>query len=168
RPQRMRLHNWGSIHGLNLYAKFLDNPIQLIQGRLADDERAAAKLVSPGLKWFFRGVHCHILQTITKRRQTVISVVIDHIDAAIAIHSASGAHFAADTFHCRTEHFHVRDANDLYIREFAHGPGGVVIDILLGVVWGPVLIVEQRVSNPAIRLVHAYDVTTGRELSRFG
>src|SRR5712691_8656811 len=130
--------HWGSIKCMNLYAQFLDNPIQLIKRRLADDERAAAKLVCSGLKWFFRGIHRHILQTITKRRQTVISVVIDHIDAALAVHSAGRAHFAADAFHWRTKPFYVRHANDLDIREFAHGPSSVVIYILLGIVWGPV------------------------------
>src|SRR5438045_9419719 len=48
------------------------------------------------------------------------------------------------------------------------GPAGVVVGILLRIVRGPVLIVEQRVGDARVRLVHADDVTARGKLPNLG
>src|SRR5207302_1545675 len=62
--------------------------------------------------------------------------------------------------------FDVDDANGLRVEEFGEGPAGVVVRRALRIVGAPVLIVEQRIGNAAVRLIHADDIRTGRERAR--
>ena len=79
-----------------------------------------------------------------------------------------GGHFALDRLHRRVEHLHVGDAHDLDVAQLAEGPAGVVVRIPLRIVWRPVLVVEQRVGDAAVGLVHAQDVAAGGERPRLG
>src|SRR5438876_4070237 len=71
--------------------------------------------------------------------------------------------FAVDLFHRGVENFRVCYSHDLHVTEFAKGPAGIVIHALLRIARTPILIIEQRIGDAAVRLVHANDVAAGWE-----
>src|SRR5205085_10236476 len=106
-----------------------------------------------------------VFQTIAQRDQRIVGVVIDQVDRTFVRDAAGGAHLAGDTLHRGLQDFRIDYANHFYVREFAHGPGGVVVDVGLRIVWRPVLIIEQRIGDTAVGLVHTDDVAAGGKCS---
>src|SRR5260370_40842197 len=92
--------------------------------------------------------------------------MVDKINGATAIYSARRSHFAVDALHRGPKHFWICDAHDFDIRQLTHSPGRVVVDILLRIVWRPVLIIEESISNATVWLVHAHEVAARCELTR--
>ena len=59
------------------------------------------------------------------------------------------------------EDFRIGDAHHLHVEKFAERPAGVVIGGFLRIVGAPILVIEQRVGDAGIGLVHADDVASG-------
>ena len=133
--------------------------------RVADHERAAVEFMSVGLERLFRGIDRGVLQAIAQRGQRDVGIVVHEENGTAARDAALRTHLAADALHRRVEHFQIDDSRRLHVVQLAKGPAGVVIRRLLRIVRAPVLIIEQRVGNAAVRLIHAHDVPAGRERS---
>ena len=76
---------------------------------------------------------------------------------------AGGSHRLGDRIHRRCEDLAVDDAQRFDIEQLAEAPAGVVVRMGLRIVRAPVLAVEKRVGDPAVRLVHAHDVAACRK-----
>src|SRR5439155_10146745 len=85
-----------------------------------------------------------------------------------AFHAAGRLHRAGDARHGRGEHLQVRDARYLYVAELAESPTGIVVDALLRIAGGPVLVIQQRIGDAAVGLIHADHVAPGRKGARLG
>src|SRR5439155_20835492 len=59
------------------------------------------------------------------------------------------------------QYFGVSHTHDFDVTQFTHGPRGIVIDRTLWIAGRPILIIEQRVGDPAVRLIHPDDVSAG-------
>ena len=81
----------------------------------------------------------------------------------VPLDSAGSFHRPFHASHFGVEHFDVGHARHLDVAELAEGPPGVVVDALLRIVGRPVLVVEQRVGDAAVGLVHAHHVGAGGE-----
>src|ERR1044072_202009 len=77
-------------------------------------------------------------------------------------------YLAGYAFHRRAQYLRIDDAHYFDVREFAHGPGGVVVDVGLRIVRRPVLVIEQGIGDAAVGLVHADDVTARRACAILG
>ena len=107
-------------------------------------------------------------ELVAERRERVVAVVIDEEHAARAGHAAGRLDVAGDALHRDVEHLGVGRAQRVDGESLGEGPAGVVVGILLRIVRGPVLIVEQRVGDARVRLVHADDVTARGKLPNLG
>src|SRR6185369_9943150 len=102
-----------------------------------------------------------------------VGIVIDEENIARAFDAARRLDGAMHGVHGRVEHFDIGDALHFHVAKLAEGPAGVVVDALLGIVGGPVLIVEQGVGDAAVGLIHAHHIAArgvgvGLELGFFG
>ena len=93
--------------------------------------------------------------------------MIDQENIARALHPAGRGDRPLHRKHCGVEHLGVRHPRHLHVAQLAQGPAGVVVNILLRIVRRPVLVIEQRIGDAAIRLIHAQNVTSRREGARF-
>ena len=87
-------------------------------------------------------------------------------DRPLAGDAAGRLHLALHQLHRRVEHLHVGDADRLHAEALGERPAGVVVRPRLRVVRRPVLVVEQRVGDARVGLVHPDDVAARRELAR--
>ena len=129
----------------------------------ADDERPAVEVRTARIEGLLGDVELRVLQAIAKRQQRGIRVVVDEIHRAGAGHAPRRSHGAFDRLHRRVEHFRIGHARDVHVEHFGEGPPRVVVRLPLRIVRRPVLIVEQRVRDPAEWLIHADDVRAGGE-----
>jgi hypothetical protein len=116
-----------------------------------------------GVERFFRRVDRRVLQLVAERCERDVRVVIHEEDRS-AVHDAALRPDVAPHFlHRGVEHLQVEDARGLDVEQLRERPAGVVVRRLLRIVRAPVLIVEQRVRDAAVRLIHADDVGAGGE-----
>ena len=116
----------------------------------------------------FRDVDLRIFEAIAERGQRRIGVVVDREDRARPADASRRLEVALHHLDRRVEHLHISDAHDLDVEQLAERPAGVVVRIALRIVRRPVLIVEQRVGDAAVRLVHADEIRAGGEGPRLG
>src|SRR5205809_7466811 len=89
--------------------------------------------------------------------------MVDDKNRTTAIHATHRSQIAIDAFHRSFKDLYVRNPNCLHVSQLAEGPAGVVINILLGIAWAPVLIIEQSIGYPAVGLIHPHKVTARGE-----
>src|SRR5688572_30373335 len=152
---------------MNLDAEFTCSAPEIISIGFANDERATVELASGSIKRLFRRFHLDVFQSITKRYECVVGVVIDQVDRASARYASRRTHVASHSRDRRLQHLCVGDAHNFNIPEFTHGPCGVIVNVRLWIVWRPILMIEQSIADAAVRLVHADDVAAGWESSIF-
>src|SRR5271169_3339239 len=133
----------------------------------ANEKGAAGEIAIAGLEGFFRGVDGRAFQAIAERGESGLGMIIDGEEGAFALDAAKGTQLG-DALHGHGEDLRVGDASDLYAVEFAEGPGGVVVGSPLWIFGAPVLVVEKRVGDAGIGLVHANDKAPGGKVARGG
>ena len=129
-------------------------------GGVANDERAAVEVLAVGIECRFGGLEIGCGQLVAQRRERIITVVIDEKDTACSRHTTRRFDVAGDALHRNVEHFDICRPQCTNREAFGEGPTGVVVWILLRIVRAPVLIVEERVGDARVRLVHADDVAS--------
>src|SRR5439155_10786670 len=107
-----------------------------------------------------------VLEPITQRDQLIVGIMIDEISRTSSDYRTRRADFTVDAIHGRVKDLRVNYTNSRNIRELAHGPGGIVVNLSLRVVGRPILIIQERVGDAAVGLVHANDITAGGKRAR--
>ena len=80
-----------------------------------------------------------------------------------------GARTAPDTrVHRCVQHLGIEHANGLHAEGLGKRPARIVVGIRLRIVRRPVLVVEQRVRDAGVRLIHPDDVAARGKLAWFG
>ena len=92
--------------------------------------------------------------------------MIYEISDAAPADCAAGTHFTANRLHGGGQNLRVRHADNFHICQFAHGPGGIVINTLLRIARAPVLVIKHCVSDAAVGLVHTHKIAAGWERAR--
>src|SRR5213593_4066335 len=118
---RMRLHGWRIANGVDLNPKFTCNTSQFVSS-FADDERPAIELMTSGFKGLLGTFHLDILESIPKRHQRVVCIVIDKKHRTAAVNAARRTNLTGHPVHCCLENLLVGDAHGLDICKFTHRP----------------------------------------------
>ena len=167
RADRMGLHRRRRADRDDLQAEIGRGLLHVGRGDVLDDERAAVELLAAGVERLFGRLERRVLELVAQRRQRDVGVVIDEEDGAgigrrrlwrrtSPLTFSTGA---SSTFTSVT-----RTACTLY------SSGNVQPVSSYGVRCGSfglqVLIVQQRIGDAAVRLIHADDVGAGGEGAR--
>ena len=126
-----------------------------------DDPGAGREIPRQGVKGRRRGFDLDVgvvfAEGVAQRQHRVRAVVGHQEDRPRAADARRRTHRLGDGIHRRREDLALDDAQRFDIEQFAEAPAGVVVRMGLGIVRAPVLAVEERVGDPAVRLVHAHD-----------
>ena len=117
-------------------------------------------------KGFFRCFNRYVSQLITKCDQAVVGVVINQMIDPLPLIPPAATTLPVTRSAGTVKRLDIGYAHDFDVAELAHGPGSIVIDVLLRITGTPKLIVEQGISNAAVGLIHAHDVRARRKLPR--
>ena len=165
RRRRQRIH---------LEAKIARGLVQIRAGDALHDERPATELHAVGVERFFGGLEVGVLELVAQGDERVVGVVVDRVDRIravrrriLSLYAAGRLDLAFDRFHRRVEHLDIGDANRLDAEALRERPAGVVVRGFLRIVRGPILIIEQRVGDARVGLIHADDVAAGGEFFGF-
>ena len=145
--------------------QLLRHPVEIARRHLGDDERAARELDPARLERLFGDLDVGILQRVAQRDQRVVRVVIHREGGALPEHAARRRDLPLHQLHRDVEHLDVGDADRLDGKALRKGPAGVVVGARLRLVRRPVLVIEQRVGDPGVRLIHPHDVAAGGEFA---
>src|SRR5258708_23867259 len=115
----------------------------------------------------FGGLHGSVAKFVAQGGKRGFGIVVDGKNRAFALHAARRLHFA-DALHCRVEHLRISHAKYFYVEEFAESPASVVVGSFLRVVRTPILMIEERVGDAGVGLVHADDEAAGGKFARIG
>src|SRR5271169_1808144 len=125
---------------------------------VANEEGAGFELDAVGFERIFGGFHGNVGETEAECGESIVGVVLDEEDFALALDSAGGsdpAHF----LHGGAENGEIGDAGGFYVAQRADSPAGVVIGA--GIARAVKLGVEDHIGKAAVRLIHANDVAAG-------
>ncbi len=167
---RMGLHVGRGGYGVRLARRVRRRPWRdRRRATLRTMNDAAVELVAGGFERLLGSVEGRAGEAVAQGDQRVVGIVIDQEDLARAFHAAGRLHRAvARRSMAASSTFTSVTRDHLHVAEFAEGPAGVVVDALLRIVGGPVLIVEQRIGDAAVGLIHAQNVAAGGERARLG
>ena len=168
RTRRVRLDvRYGPqrVHG---DAELLRRPVEIGLRDAANDERPARELLPASLERLLGALEIRLRQAIAQRHDRVVRVMVDREHRTGAHNAALGANLAGHALHRRVQNLRIGHTDGLRVEPFRERPARVVVRVLLRVVRAPVLVVEQRVRDARVRLVHSDDVRAGRERSRRG
>ncbi|NBS60061.1 MAG: hypothetical protein EBS65_24095 [Betaproteobacteria bacterium] len=163
----MRLQDWHHREGVGLEAEFLGRLVEGVGTDVADQERPAVEFLPSGLKRFLGRLEIGGLECIAECRERVVRIVVDGVDHSRPSDAARRRQRTGDQLHRHVEDLAISNANGLHGETFREGPARVVVRGLLRILRAPVLIVEERVGNTRVRLIHADDVAPRWELTRF-
>ena len=166
RSNRMGFHRGRRAGGHDLEAQIRRGLLHVGRAGVPDDERPAVELLAAGVERLLGCLERRVLELVAQGRQRDVGVVIDEEDRAGVRDGAFGPDLAADFVNRRVEHLHISHADRRHVVQLGEGPAGVVVRRPLRIVRAPVLIVEQRIGDAAVRLIHADDVGAGGEGSR--
>src|SRR5437660_1494363 len=161
----MRLHGRRGAQGRGVEAGFVRRTIKIGTRDTANEERTAIEFFAGGFKRLFGSLHIGVAKFVAQRGKRGFGAVVDGKDGAFALHATRGLHFV-DALHRDFEHFRVGDAKYFDVEELAEGPAGVVIRGFLRIVGTPVLVIEERVGDAGIGLIHADHYAAGGEFAR--
>ena len=126
---------------------------------LRDQQRARAKVLALRIERLLRGLHMRLPQRIDKRQQPRLPRVRNCIDRARAADLPCRLIQINHRRHRRLQNRSIRQPDSLHIEELRERPARIVVRMLLRIVRRPVLLVQQRIRHPRIRLVQTDNIT---------
>src|SRR5215469_5396408 len=119
--------------------------------------------MAAGFEWLFRGFDLRVLEFVAERGKASVASVVDGENCS-ATGDAAGRSDLRHLLHGNVEDFGICDTKDFHVEKFAEGPASVIVGSFLRIVRRPKLIVEERVGDAGVGLVHTNDVAAGGEI----
>ena len=110
-----------------------------------------------GIEGLFDDLDVRVFEFVYQRQERDLTSVGDGKHRTATRHFAGKSGRIIEGSHARFEDRRINHPDSPHIEELAEGPSGVVVGMLLRIVGGPKLAIEQSIRGPGIRLIHAHD-----------